>query len=250
MIAGSALKGMLGLATIRGHTFAPVLLGENDVILDVRCNRGEFSAALEQIDKYRVYAIEANPDLARLAASRLVSPVSNVAITAYDGAVDFYRSTNPEASSIFPAIAGPGIESRITVRSVSLDSWLKENKLAKIGVLKLDIEGAELDVLDRLAVRGVAPDQITVEFHDFIDASQAPRVRDCIRSLKRLGYLHLNPTWPSHVDCLFIRRSRLKGIRGIFLLGCWQLVKAAFVIRGYIRPFSTARLWALHGSQG
>jgi FkbM family methyltransferase len=68
--------------------------------------------------------------------------VRGVAITAADGDVAFYPSRQSWASSLYPNGSAP-----VVVKGRSLDSLLDDLKLRTVDLLKVDIEGAELEVL-------------------------------------------------------------------------------------------------------
>ena len=76
-------------------------------------------------------------------------------------------------------------------------------------LLKLDIEGAELDVFE-----GAAADelrrfrQITVEFHDFVWPEQAVRVGRAMALMEAAGFRRINFS-RDNTDVLFVRRDLL-----------------------------------------
>jgi len=78
-------------------------------------------------------------------------------------------------------------------------------------VLKIDIEGAELEMLlgtPESVLRRC--DQITVEFHDFMDRSQAVDVRACIHRLRSFGFRPFRCRILNHSDMLFVHERCLK----------------------------------------
>jgi hypothetical protein len=58
----------------------------------------------------------------------------------------------------------------------------------KIDVLKMDIEGAEYEVLDEILDRGLAVQQILVELHHRFPEMGIDRTRRAIRSVSAAGY--------------------------------------------------------------
>ena len=89
----------------------------------------------------------------------------SAAIAGDDGPVRLAIHPNDQESTIHAAAAAdlPGE----VVRGVTLASLLDEIELGKIDLLKVDIEGMEIDALTRLRDDQLAEvDQITVEFHD------------------------------------------------------------------------------------
>lgn len=206
---GAGVKRLCGIETIYGHTFAPALLGRNPVVVDFGCNRGDFAAEFRRRYPCRYRAADANPAMVAAATERLGLEVEHVALGGNDGEVTFFLSGNPEASSIYPAIAGYGASGRVRVPALTYESWALKHGIDAVALLKLDIEGAELDFLEKWDGCVARPGQITVEFHDFLDPSQLPRVQSCIDRLKSYGYEYFNATRLDHIDCLFVDRLRL-----------------------------------------
>jgi|LakMenE18May11ns_1017448.scaffolds.fasta_scaffold9803658_1 FkbM family methyltransferase len=231
---GRVVKNCVGLETFNGHTITPVLLDRNAIVVDLGCNKGDFAAMMLGRFDCSLLAIEANPAMVALATKRLGIPVENMAVAGSDGEIDFYLSGNPEASSVVPSIAGGG-QSSIRVPSTTLEAWATCRGIASVSVLKVDIEGAELDVIDSWDGRTPRPVQWTVEFHDFMDPSQRPRVLKSIEKLKGFGYEAINPTWPDHIDCLFVDKSALHGLRGVWLRLGWRCISVFHRARGLLR---------------
>ncbi|HSC28323.1 MAG TPA: FkbM family methyltransferase [Vicinamibacterales bacterium] len=140
------------------------VLQPGHVFVDVGANAGYFTvlAALRVGDNGRVYAFEPNPAMcSRLrrhveenaVASRVV--VSEVALGALDESVDLYlscRSDNPGLSSvklIEAAVARGDMrpDAKIPVAARTLDTWLADAVPLRIDLIKIDVEGAEMDVL-------------------------------------------------------------------------------------------------------
>jgi hypothetical protein len=109
--------------------------------------------------------------------------------------------------SLDPAPATPRIGT-VTVPGVTLATLVDRLGLARIDLMKVDIEGAEIALFDAAPddlLRSIA--QITVEFHDFADPSRAPAVRRTLARLDRLGFAVLVMTRRFHGDVLLVNRA-------------------------------------------
>lgn len=71
-----------------------------------------------------------------------------------------------------------------------LTSLLTTARTGQIAIVKLDIEGAEIEVLEDILAAGILPLQILVEFDEPADPNRAHRVRakQALRILRTAGY--------------------------------------------------------------
>jgi hypothetical protein len=98
----------------------------------------------------------------------------------------------------------------VTVAKTSLDDFCQSQQIHRIDFLKLDIEGAELNVLEQMSDRLLAVTaQITVEFHDFLDRAHIPRIEGIVRRLKNLGFYFIRFTHHTWGDCLFLNQGQI-----------------------------------------
>jgi hypothetical protein len=113
------------------------------------------------------------------------------------------------ASAAMALMPGQTARSVEEVPGMTLDGLFGLLGLDRAHLVKVDIEGAEFamfgaasdDVLRRC-------DQITVEFHDFMDPGLTPAVEDVIARLRGLGFLAIRFTRKFHGDVLFINPAR------------------------------------------
>jgi len=73
-----------------------------------------------------------------------------------------------------------------------LSTLARELGHREIGLLKLDIEGAEFDVLEDMIATNLRPAQILVEFHPMINDPEWARTREMISNLRAAGYRTFN----------------------------------------------------------
>jgi FkbM family methyltransferase len=193
---------------VRGHTFLPNCLNRTGKVVDLGMNNGDFAKVMR--DRYGCFVagLEANPLLAKATSKLSGILCKNAAISASDGFVEFLIiDEDPEASRIVARASRT--DHTITVPSVSLSTFLREIDTEEVDLLKIDVEGAELDLIEE-----ADPDdllrcaQITIEFHSFIYPDQAPRVENAIAILSKLGfyYLDFSASW---TDVLFINNRMI-----------------------------------------
>lgn len=111
----------------------------------------------------------------------------------YDGTADFFLPANPEhVSGSVVQRSGGGLE-RVPVQLRTLATVMRQLGHRHVDMLKLDIEGAEYDVIDEICSTdatgdGVPVSQILVEFHQrfFVDGPQ--RTRHAIDRLNQRGF--------------------------------------------------------------
>ncbi len=74
----------------------------------------------------------------------------------------------------------------------------------------MDIEGAEIEILDTLpeSLLRTIP-QLTVEFHDFMDLTPPEVVLGTAERLESLGFAYLRMSGIGHQDTLFVNRRLL-----------------------------------------
>jgi len=157
----------MSLIQITDHTFLGEAIARDSVVLDLGANCGEFYHAMIARFGCRCIAVEANPVMCALIPDAPSLTVVNAAVSAESGMSSFYVCWNDEASSLLRPSCD-AIREEISIHCMSIPELLKRHDLPTVDLLKLDIEGAEIEVLescpDELLLR--IP-QLTVEFHDF-----------------------------------------------------------------------------------
>lgn len=204
-----ALSGVgFTLKQVRGHTIVPDGLNDNSFVIDAGAHRGEFSSEL--ITDYGCVCclVEPNPALTPVTDVGSGVTVIRGALAAKDGKVSFFPSDNPEAGSIIMADDSGGAGCQIDVDAVSLVTLIDRHMPGRIDLLKLDIEGAEFEVL--LETPGpvlTTIGQITVEFHDFRFPRHFKGAYGTVRRrLESLGFLPVRRSIRTHGDILFLNR--------------------------------------------
>lgn len=146
--------GFLRLIVIEGDyekdffRIADALLRDGGEFLDVGANHGLLSFGLAQkFPRVRFHLFEPNPKLLEsIEKSRKLYPpmraeINPVAVCDRDGTIDFEVKSEQSGASHITNNGG------VPIRSVRLDSYLKEKAVDCVDLLKLDIEGYELTAL-------------------------------------------------------------------------------------------------------
>jgi FkbM family methyltransferase len=176
------------MLTLRGHTILPGPLGPSSTIVDLGANRGEFAREARDRFRCRVIAVEANP--------RLISEIARIpgvkachcAIAGQNGEAAFYLSEDTEAGALSNGITRPTGET-VKVRTRTLASLLEEENIDRVDLLKVDIEGAEIELFDSMSDVDLDRfDQITLEFHDFCCLVTPGNVIRICRRLRLAGF--------------------------------------------------------------
>jgi FkbM family methyltransferase len=122
-----------------------------DVILDVGANIGLFAIRYgNEFPKIPVHCFEPNPTVYRRLVRNLKANsirnagAVNSAITASDGSVPFYVGSSTVTGSI--CAREPTMPS-FYADTQALDSYCYRHSIESIGLLKVDVEGAEVEVL-------------------------------------------------------------------------------------------------------
>lgn len=140
------------------YYLVPRIISEGDTVFDVGASTGQWSRyVLRCVPNVNLYAFEPRTEtFARLQETLAGSGSSlhNVAISAKGGSRTFFICDEPsvaELSSFYRRALAESCfgshYSSILVPTQSLDSFCIDNKIERIDFLKVDTEGAELDVL-------------------------------------------------------------------------------------------------------
>jgi FkbM family methyltransferase len=182
------------------------LLTPESVVLDLGSNRGGFSREMIRRFNCRCYAAEANPTLCHQIPQHEKLKAVNVAIAGSSSTMPFYVRSQDETSSLQKT--GNCEPSEIlSVRAVKLEDFVNELGLQKIDLLKVDIEGAEIEVLMSCSDSFLESiPQITVEFHDFNGIISRKAAETVVARMQQLGFDVITMWMRSYGDTLFLNR--------------------------------------------
>ncbi|MCK4786759.1 MAG: FkbM family methyltransferase, partial [Desulfobacteraceae bacterium] len=101
--------------------------------------------------------------------------------------IRIYKNTNPNyvSESITPSHKSVSEANFYEAESISIEDIL--NKYKNVSVLKMDIEGAEYEVLNSISKLDIP--QICIEFHHFCTDFTTDDTEKCIKHLQRMGYV-------------------------------------------------------------
>jgi FkbM family methyltransferase len=197
------------------HIYASCL-NRDSLVIDLGAYQGEFASRVSGLFGCRCYAIEALPDSYNAITENELIKKFNYAISKNNGPVDLYVSNHATTTSIKKSISDThGTKENITVEGINLEKFLEKNDIRDIDILKVDIEGAEIEMFNSISDNAILmAKQITVEFHTFIDSTMGGNVNAIKARLKRLGFFYMvfPVSWSNEHDCdvLFINKNKIK----------------------------------------
>lgn len=170
-----------------GHSFLCTALRPGSIVVDLGLNTGGFAAAMIRNYECRVFGLEPIRDSYERAShvAGLVAECAAVAET--DGSIELHVHPKHGATTRL-ALRSPTNATTVAT-AVSLPSFLARHGLTGVDLLKMDVEGSEVEVLESVPadlLAGVA--QITVEFHDSLDATLKTGVAGVTARLESLGF--------------------------------------------------------------
>ncbi len=152
----------------------------------------DVSFDLELIRRFhaRIHAFDPTPrSVAWIAAQQLPANFHFHAcgIADKDGVCSFLPPANPAHVSHTMIVRQSAAPSReLSVKRMR--TFLSELQHARIDLLKMDIEGAEYDVIQDLIASGIVVKQLLVEFHHRWKEISLSKTKDAIRNLNAAGY--------------------------------------------------------------
>jgi FkbM family methyltransferase len=197
----------LRIARIAGHSFLTAPLRPGTAVLDLGVNHGEFATEILARFGCRVFGVEPVPEL--FAALPLLAglTVEQLAVTG-DGEPARLYVNHTTCATIQAGLSQAGAPT-VEVPGVTLAGLLDRHGLEHVALVKVDIEGAELAMVAAASDETLRrADQITIEFHDFLDPGLGGPVRDARRRLRAAGFAELAMSRDSS-DVLFVNRSRI-----------------------------------------
>ena len=198
------------------HTFFGADLGPESVVVDLGANRGQFAKSMEDFFGCNVLAVEASPKLFKELVSTDRVKYVNFAICDKVQEVPFNVSFLLESSSLLRVPLGTQTDT-VNVSGLTLEELFKRNGITKVDLLKVDIEGAELGMLEACSDDTLKQiGQISVEFHDFCGLMTEAEVDVVLTRLRALEFEVIKFS-KSNFDVLFVN-PRLVRLSSIELL--------------------------------
>ena len=216
------------------HTFISNFVKPGSAVIDLGANTGEFSDYIVRKFKADVYAIEPVPELFNRI---LTTPhlkkfqycISN------QNKLRRLQLSNSQCATLYDNVSES--EKVISAEGITLRTFLESNNIDSIALLKVDIEGAEVEMFEGLDKETLAKiDQITVEFHDFLWPELKFRVENIKRRLSEDGFYCIPFTFFNNGDVLFVRRGFISRCSYFYLkyfikyvMGLGRILKRIFI---------------------
>lgn len=175
-----------------GWWICPTALDGNSVVYSVGIGT-DITFDLSLIETYglAIHAFDPTPgSIAYLESVRLPDAFTchQVGLAAADGSAAFLPPANPEHISHTLMPPGESDTRAIMVEVRRLSTIMRDLGHDSLDVLKMDIEGAEYDVLDDVLDLGLRVRQILVEFHHRFPGVGVERTRRAVAKLNAAGY--------------------------------------------------------------
>jgi FkbM family methyltransferase len=212
-------KTLKRVETFHWHTVYLRLLDEDSVVLDLGANRGQFARAITETIGCTCHAVEASPYLARDLTDTDRIAVHHYAVASHDGEATFSIHASDDSSSLCTLPPADLVE-QVRVPSITLETFVARCGIQRIDLIKMDIEGAEISVLDSTPDDFLASvGQLSVELHDFNGLVPAADVRRIIARLSDLGFFYVRFSRHGNEDVLLlnIRLHRISRLERFYI---------------------------------
>ena len=193
------------------HSYYPDFITDNPILFDLGACYGAFSKHfLEKFPNAKIVLVEANPNnFKKIEIESDNCTLLNKAVSQKENKIIFYEDENSSQNGSVLFNYFKGIKHEIETTNLEK---LFEN-FNYIDLVKMDIEGAEWEVLLNAPSDAILKiNQLSVEFHDFIEKNHEGITLQCVKRMKKLGYrLEYQSTeymnGCKYYDCLFYKEK-------------------------------------------
>ena len=130
-------------------------------------------------------------------------------VASFDGSIQFNGPRNPDDISFSICESYPGDTQAIEAPVKRLETIRQEQGHSEIAILKMDIEGAEYEVVDDMISSGIKPQLIIIEYHHRFSSIGMQKTYDSIAAIRNAGY-QLYWVSDSRMECGLIRNDLIK----------------------------------------
>jgi FkbM family methyltransferase len=175
-----------------GWTVNPDLLGPGSIVYSFGIGEDiSFDLAMIAEVGCVVHAFDPTPRSIEWVRGQQTPPgfvLHEYGIGAHDGTVAFYPPRNPAHVSHTVVKGAQAEAGAITVPVKRLTTIMRELGHERVDLLKMDIEGAEYEVVEDVLSGGAAVKQLLVEYHHRFPQVGNERTRASLDLLERAGY--------------------------------------------------------------
>lgn len=203
------MRDLPKLSRISQHTFVANALPLKPVIVDLGMNKGEFARSVKAaFPGAQIFGCEPVPELFQALQKVWNENVHNIAVAGRtrDGTINVFEQ---HCASVVHA----DLESTadvVPIKILSFDEFVGRLGVPRIDLVKVDIEGAELELFKESSAKSLQLcDQITVEFHDFMNKADVPIILECVERLESLGFAAFRCSLLNRSDMLFVNERLL-----------------------------------------
>ncbi len=137
--------------------YLEILKNKDLVIFDIGSNLGNYSEYISDIFYKREISIHSFEPIKELLKSQKIKSgnliKNNVAVSENNGVIKFYERDISSQSSLyeFSNLENDKIVKSYDVKTINLIDYMEKHSIKNIDILKLDVEGKELDIIKSLA---------------------------------------------------------------------------------------------------
>ena len=150
------------------------------------------------IEKHNLNAFGVDPTMKHTPSLKMLEEITKgkfhhlaIAVTKKDGFITFYESRQNESGSILLEHINMQNDEITTynVESVSLSELVRRIGITPVDFIKLDLEGAEYDLLDKISDEDINPfNQIFIEFHHHCTNHSTQETRLLVQNICSKGF--------------------------------------------------------------
>jgi FkbM family methyltransferase len=197
----------MNVISVGGHAVIAALVSSESVVVDLGANHGVFANEVAERFQCKVYAVEASPKVFMQIKSSDLVRTFNYAICGTSGPVSLNISSNSEATSVKKLNRYEYVDI-IQVQGLTMEDFLNRESIRHVDLLKIDIEGAEIEMLMTCSDSFLGSlQQITVEFHEWMGAGSYVDVQKVVQRLRSLGFRVFKLSRHNYGEVLFVHRS-------------------------------------------
>ncbi|HIJ83945.1 MAG TPA: FkbM family methyltransferase [Magnetococcales bacterium] len=175
-----------------GYAVFPERLNRGSVIYSVGLGEN-ISFDLALIERYgsTIFACDPTPkSVAWLRQQNLPEQFKfrAIGLAAYDGVADFASPRLARNVSFSMARHASDQETGVTAEVACLATLMRQNGHDHLDILKMDVEGAEYDILENVMASHCSIGQIILEFHPEMVPHGLQRTKEILKKLYQFGY--------------------------------------------------------------